>query len=53
MLLQVLSLCYYDNTERLFSLDMRYQIYVWDANKQLLITQINTDAGDPFVTKRR
>jgi WD40 repeat protein len=49
----VVSMCYFDRTEVLFSLDLRYQLYVWDTSKQTLLTQINTDAGDPFVTKHR
>jgi WD40 repeat protein len=49
----VVSMCYFDRTEVLFSLDLRYQLFVWDTSKQMLLTQINTDAGDPFVTKHR
>ena len=49
----VLGLCYFDRTEMLFSLDLKYQLYVWDTSKQLLLGQIDTDAGDPFVTKHR
>jgi WD40 repeat protein len=49
----VINLCFYGQSDHLFSLDLRYQLYIWDAQKQLLVQQINTDDGDPFVTKNR
>ena len=32
-------------------LDTRYQLYIWDMSKQLVVSHINTDKGDPFVTQ--
>ena len=49
----VINLCYFERMDLLFSLDLRYQLHIWDASKQILIKQINTDEGDPFVTKNR
>jgi WD40 repeat protein len=49
----VINLRYYENCDMLFSLDLRYQLHMWDTSKQQLVNVINTDAGDPFVTKHR
>jgi hypothetical protein len=37
----------------LFTLDLRYQLYIWAMNSQQIISQVNTDAGDPWRTKQR
>jgi len=49
----VINLCYYEKGDLLFALDLRYQLYMWDTSKSQLVTVLNTDAGDPFVTKHR
>ena len=37
----------------LFSLDLKYWLFIWDSSKQILLDKINTDAGDPFITQHR
>ena len=49
----VLNICYYDKNDMLFTLDLRYQLYIWAMNSQQIISQVNTDAGDPWITKHR
>lgn len=49
----VVNLRYYENGDMLFSLDLRYKLHMWDTSKQQLVNVLNTDAGDPFVTKHR
>ena len=45
----VAHVAYYERQDNLFSLDQRYYLLVWDVSKQVLLTRINTDEGDPHL----
>jgi hypothetical protein len=44
----VAHLVYYERQDNLFSLDQRHYMLVWDVSKQVLLSRIDTDEGDPY-----
>ena len=44
----VAHLVYSERQDNLFSLDQRHYMLVWDVSKQVLLSRIDTDEGDPY-----